>query len=361
MKHDRPETSPPPEPRQHLRSQPEAIHGGDAGADCLDFSTGVSPLPTPFAIVEAARHADISRYPDPTAAPFRRIVARVLGASPDEVVAGAGSVELIWAIAQAFGGPGRRGLILAPAFGEYERALRASGAEVVTSLAEPPDFTWRIDDAHARLRTTPVDIVFICRPSNPCLTTVSAEAIADLATTFPRALFVVDEAYLPMYIEAPGVDRANNIILLRSLTKVFALPGLRIGYAIGHPSVMAAIRSVLPPWNVSAPAQAAGAVAAQSLSTWAPDIAGEIARLRNKTRDGLLPLIGLPLREGGPFLLYRLPHAAATARALHQRGVRIRHCASFGLPDCVRIGARIEAEQAQLLAAWRAVNQESKP
>src|SRR5438132_4193534 len=117
------------EPRAELRALAPAEHGGDAPAGIVDFSTGISPLAAPPSILRAAREADLSRYPHPTALPLRERIAAVLGGAPDEVVAGAGSVELIWALARAFGGPGRRALVLGPTFGEYAQAARASGAE----------------------------------------------------------------------------------------------------------------------------------------------------------------------------------------------------------------------------------------
>jgi len=157
-----------PDPRPELAALPPAIHGGAHPPSVLDFSTGVSPLPTPPAILAAARDADLARYPHPTAAPLRAALAELHGVSPAEVVAGAGSIELIWALARAFAGPGRRGVVLAPAFGEYERALAASGARVDLVRAEPPAFEWRLRDVEAALAGsaagTGKGLVLIFRP-----------------------------------------------------------------------------------------------------------------------------------------------------------------------------------------------------
>src|SRR5262249_53441033 len=116
-----------PEPRPELRDLAPAVHGGDAPPGVLDFSTGVSPLPPPPAV----RAADVPRYPHPTARPLCEAVAAHHGVAPECVVAGAGSVELIWALARAFGGPGRRVAWVAPGFGEYAQAGRASGADTM--------------------------------------------------------------------------------------------------------------------------------------------------------------------------------------------------------------------------------------
>src|SRR4051794_39847314 len=111
-----------PEPRPELLSLPAAIHGGSLDATVLDFSTGISPLPPPPALVDAIRNADLWRYPHPTAGPVREAMGALHDSPPERVVVGAGSVELIWAVARAFGGPGRTGLVVTPAFGEYGQA-----------------------------------------------------------------------------------------------------------------------------------------------------------------------------------------------------------------------------------------------
>ena len=108
-----------PEPRPELMALPAAAHGGSTDPQVLDFSTGVSPLAPPAALLDAIAGADLTRYPHPTALPVRQALAALHDVPPEGIVAGAGSVELIWALARAFGGPGRAGLVVTPAFSEY--------------------------------------------------------------------------------------------------------------------------------------------------------------------------------------------------------------------------------------------------
>ena len=295
---------------------------------------------------------------------MRAAIAALHGVSPAEVVAGAGSIELIWALARAFAGPGRRGVVLAPAFGEYERALAASGARVDLVRAEPPAFEWRLRDVEAALAAgadgpAPA-LLFVCRPSNPCLVSPPRDFVAAIAARHPRTLVVVDEAFLPMFSGGDGdgdgvepIPSAPNVAVLRSLTKVFALPGLRVGTLLAAPAVAAAVQACLPSWNVSAPAQAAGIVAARLLPDEAPRVRAAVAALRRALADGLAALGLQPVGAGGPFLLYQRPDAAALCAALAERGVRLRHGASFGLPEHIRIGVRPAPEQQRLVAIWR--------
>lgn len=332
-----------------------ATHGGSHDPRLIDFSTGVSPLPPPQEIVTAARNADLSRYPHPTARPVRDAIAKLHDVSAEQIVVGAGAVELIWALAHAFAGPNRRGLVVRPTFGEYEQALRASGASVISVEMAAPRFCFPRQDIETVFAGASISVAFICHPSNPCLTAAPVEAITALARRWSGTLFVVDEAYLTVFDGVHGVPLAPNIVVLRSLTKVFALPGLRLGYLLATSPVAAAVQATLPPWNVSSPAQAAGLVAATLLPSHAPSIRAGIAALRAALADRLATVAGLPEQAGGPFLLYRVDDAGTLVAKLRERGVQVRHAASFGLPRHIRIGVRPESDQEMLARAWRAV------
>ena len=336
------------EPRPELRGLSAVPHGGDAPPGVLDFSTGISPLPTPEPILRAALKADLARYPHPTAAPLREALARAHGRAPDEVVAGAGSVELIYALAQAYAGPERMALVVGPAFGEYAQAARVSGAGVITVRAAQAPFA--VEDAQlADAVAAQPSIAFLCRPSNPCLNAIDAAWLEAVAQATPSILWVIDEAYLPMFDGITPIAPSENVVVLRSLTKLFALPGLRLGYLLAPRAVAQVVQSMLPPWNVSQPALAAGVQAVAQLEH-APRMRQEITRLRRRMIDLLRPRLGAPVADGGPFLLYDVGDADAFAAHLLAAGVRVRSCASFGLSRHVRLGVRPEAEQDVLAA-----------
>jgi histidinol-phosphate/aromatic aminotransferase/cobyric acid decarboxylase-like protein len=347
-----------PEPRRELLALRPATHGGAAEPGQLDFSTGISPFAPPPEILEAARDADPTRYPHATALPFRDAVAALHDLDADRVVGGAGSVELIWALARAFAGPGRKGLVVTPAFGEYEQALRASGADVVTVRMTAPAFVLSMAALDIALADHAPAIAFVCRPSNPCLTRAPADELAALARRWPDTLFVVDEAYQPLFEPPFGEDArltpATNVAILRSMTKVFALAGPRLGYLLASSDVARAVQSVLPPWNVSSAAQAAGIVAARLLPTHAGPIRARVATVRASLAEALSPVAGRPAHGGGTFLLYDVGDADALCARLRARGVAVRSCASFSLPAHVRVGVRLEPDHAALARAWRA-------
>jgi histidinol-phosphate/aromatic aminotransferase/cobyric acid decarboxylase-like protein len=333
---------------------PAAVHGGSHDPRLVDFSTGVSPLPPPEEIVAAVRNADLSRYPHPTALPVREALGAWHDLPASQVVVGAGSVELIWALSRAFAGPDRRGLVVGPAFGEYEQSLRASGAAVVSVEMAAPRFGFPSQEIEAALATSATAIAFVCRPSNPCLTTAPAGELTSIARRWPATLFVADEAYLPMFEGVESVPLAPNIAVLRSLTKIFALPGLRLGYLLAAPPIAAAVQAALPPWNVSSPAQAAGVVAVRLMPSHLAPIRAHITALRSSLAERLSSVAGRPAQAGGPFLLYQSEDAPALVRRLREQGVQVRHGASFGIPQYVRLGVRTDADQERLVRAWRA-------
>src|SRR5260370_19838383 len=213
----------PPSARPELANLQAAMHGGDAPPGVVDFSTGVSPLPVPELVLAAARASDLSRYPHPTALPLRLAVARAHGCDPEEVVAGAGSTELIWALAGAFGGPGRTVLAPRPGFAEYAQAARASGARAVEFPGAGPRAGLDLGRAAALAREAEASLIFVPRPSTPWPDVPPAEAIESLCLAAPAALVVVDEAYLPLFDEVPPRRAGGNLAIPRSLTTALAL------------------------------------------------------------------------------------------------------------------------------------------
>jgi histidinol-phosphate/aromatic aminotransferase/cobyric acid decarboxylase-like protein len=356
-----------PRPRPELEALAPAVHGGGAAPGELDASTALSPLAPPDEVVAAARAAALDRYPPVDAAPLRAAYARAaeLTDGPDGVAIGAGSVELIWALARAFAGPDRRVVVAAPAFGEYAQAARASGATVTiawTAREHDAGFTW--DGAPlARALTDGAEaaLVFLARPGSPTLVAPEPAALAALAAAHPRTLFVVDEAYQPVAAELPPLRPSENVAVLRSDTKLLGLAGLRLGALLAAAPVARAVRAALPPWNVSAPAQAAGLVAVEALARELAPRRARLAALAAAQRALVADDRLAPRAAALTFTVYRISGAPAVVAAAAARGVRLRDCTSFGLPGCVRVGLVDAPDQPRLAAALRAALDEVRP
>jgi histidinol-phosphate/aromatic aminotransferase/cobyric acid decarboxylase-like protein len=222
-------------------------------------------------------------------------------------------------------------------FGEYAHAAHVVGARVV-DLAQA---------AEARL-------VFVCNPNNPDGRYASIETLRALAEQ-TAGLLVIDEAYASFVDErwdsAPLLE-LGNVVVLRSMTKDHALPGLRLGYALAERSLAQSIEAVRPPWSVNAGALRAGLAAlepaAQEHLQRARDVVFAARRLLS---EGFARLGYAVVPSEANFVLVQVGDGRSFRKELLPRGIVVRDCASFGLPGYVRIACKQPDECARLLAA----------
>jgi len=314
----------------------------------LDFAVNVWPTaPTPaLRTALAGALADSAPYPDER--PAREAVARRHGRPPGEVLLLNGACEAFWLIAHAL--RPRHAVCLHPAFTEPEAALRATGARV-TRVQRPSD-DWRLvpDDVPPE-----ADLVVLGNPNNPTGSLDPADTIAALAA--PHRVLVVDESFLEL-TEHPDESLAGRrdlfgLVVVRSLTKLWGLAGLRAGHLLGPPELVAALEAQRQPWSVNAAALAALEHCAQDTAT-PPRIARDVASAR---ADLLGRLGGLPHVITWPatanFALLEVPHGAATVERLAAQGIAVRPASTFpGLSgDHLRVAVRRPEEHARLVAA----------
>jgi histidinol-phosphate aminotransferase len=345
-------------PRPELERVPLVVHGGfdsrRAPAELLDFSANINPFGPSPRIWDAIRAVDVARHPDPRAAPLRAFLAEIEGLDVRQVLAGNGSTELIYHLANAYLRPGDRVLIVEPTFGEYAAAAALAGAQVVSmqTYAEQ-QFRLDIDQLLALARRAAPRMIFLCNPNNPTGAFLGRAQVARLLDGCPEALLVLDESFISFVAGAwPARDllEAGNLVVLRSLTKDYALTGLRVGYALASPDVIAALLKVQPPWSVNALAQAAALAALQDQAhmrdTLTALACAKEELVRQLARSGLAPLPSYV-----HFFLLPVRTAAECARRLLDQHILVRDCSSFGLPRFVRIAAQRPEENERLVEA----------
>ena len=194
-----------------------------------------------------SRHLScVANYPEPSALTVERRLADAVGVRPDCVMATSGATEAIYLIAQLF--RASTSCIVAPTFAEYADACRMHGHRV--RLVTAPDQL----PADARL-------CWLCNPNNPTGAVVPKEHLLSIITSRPDTLFVLDASYAPfssqpLIAPAEGV-RCRNLLMLRSITKRFSVPGLRVGYVVGEPTLLHRLRQLQMPWSVNSLAQEA--------------------------------------------------------------------------------------------------------
>jgi len=248
--------------------------------------------------------------------------------------------------------------IAGPTFGEYERIARLMGARPMTCRARESDgFAPPVDELEKVLGRDRPRVAFFCHPNNPTGASIDLEWLGSQVQRHPGTLFVVDEAYIELtrdVVSAAELVEAGwgNVLVLRSMTKAHGLAGVRLGYALGSERVVGWLHDVAPPWHVSEPAQAAGAAAMAE----ANQLAGDVDRLfagKGQLLEGLKEA-GLPVVEAPvPFCLAKVGDAEPVRAGLAQRGLLVRDCSSFGLPQYIRISPRHEKDNAMLIEAMK--------
>jgi histidinol-phosphate aminotransferase len=314
---------------------------GLSPGDVLDFSVNTNPLGPSPGVLRCVLDTDWSRYPGDDEAPLRRALAHHTGLDANQVVLGNGSAELIWLLALAVLQAGDEVAVLGPTFGEYGRAAHVLGADLVEVAS--------VDEVPA------ARVVFVCNPNNPTGAYRGQDELERLLRADAHRVIVLDEAYLAFvdgrWPSERLLARYSNVVLLRSLTKEHALPGLRLGYLLAAPQVAGAIEAVRPPWSVNAGALRAGLAAlepeAQAHLARAVDCV-RVSRQRLTTGFERLGYRVWPSRAN--FVLVEVGDGAAFRRGLLSRGFVVRDCASFGLPRCIRVACRLPDECDRLLA-----------
>jgi histidinol-phosphate aminotransferase len=302
--------------------------------------------PSPDAIAAyRALAGEIYRYPDGGAADLRLALGRHHNLHPDRIVCGAGSDELIGLLLRAYAGPGDEVLYSEHGFLMYPIGAMAVGA--VPVAVPEQNLTADVDEFLARI-TERTRIVFVANPNNPTGTYLPANEIARLhAGLPPHIVLAIDAAYAEFVnrndYEAGVtlVNRAENVVMLRTFSKIYALAGLRLGWAYCPPAIADVLHRIRGPFNVSAPALAAGVAAVEDTESLA------LARAHNERWQPWLferlAGLGLPLTPSvGNFVLPRFPdrprHDAESAFAfLQSRGILTRKVAAYGLPQHLRI------------------------
>lgn len=333
-----------------------AVHGG-APLGLLDFSANPNPLGVPAAVGAAIAAAAYERYADLDPVAAERHLAVEAGVRAESVMLTAGATEALRLIADACLGPAVRALSVGPTYGEYARLAALHGADLSELRASAPSFRPPVSALAQELHDSRPAVAFLCDPNNPTGKAVGRRAYVHLldALRSPRmrsSLLVIDQSFAPFAAaRLPESDliATRRVLLVRSLTKLLAVPGVRVGYVIGHPLLLARLRAVRDPWAVGAHAIAVAAVASWTLS---PARRRRIAAWRRSLADGLRAHGLRPHRSVTNFVLVEVGAAApAVVQRAARRRIAVRSCASFGLPEFVRLAVRPPHEQARLLAA----------
>lgn len=323
----------------------------------VKLASNENPLgPSPKA-VEAAKKAleNANRYPDGGTHVLRQELASRTGVPPEEIFVGLGSSEIIDLASRVLLRAGLQGITSEGSYAPFSVAIRASGAELV--LVPQRHFAFDLD-AIAKVITPQTGVIYLANPNNPTGTAFSAAELEDFLGGVPDGVLVVlDEAYIHY---APSLNRRRseeiyrlrkNLLILRTFSKVYGLAGIRIGFAIGRPELVAAMNKLKTPFNTSGIAQAAALAALDDQEHVERCIATNTLE-RTRLSGGLSALGLRPVSSSTNFVFMEVgPDAKEICDELLHAGVIVRPLGWMGFPEAIRISIGTAEENEKCLVA----------
>lgn len=338
-------------------------HGGDCYRNRIDydFSINVNPLGMPQASIEAACQGIrlSGRYPDEKGEALCKALAKKEGVAKENILLGNGAAELIYALCHSL--RPQKALAPAPCFMEYESAILAAGGKMTYyPLAEEKDFD--LEEGFLSAITEETEIVFLCNPGNPTGRLIEQQLLWKIALKCEKMgiWLCVDECFLPFMraekeLSMIGKQQLSHLVVLRAFTKVYGMPGLRLGYAcLSSKMLLDKMKASMQPWNTSVPAQMAGIAALQEDESYLEKtrklIDEEKKYLLNELSKGLAEKV---IPSEANFILFK--GRADLQKLLLKEKVLIRDCSNFEnlAEGYFRIGIRTHEENVELIRRWK--------
>ncbi|MFC1947221.1 pyridoxal phosphate-dependent aminotransferase [Chloroflexota bacterium] len=355
----------PLQPRKAVSNLETGIHGGYDKAELetlgiepdeiIDFSVSTNPAGIPPGILRQVSVKDLSRYPDSRSTLLRREIARINGVSENDVLVCSGSTEIIRLSAIAYLEEKDRVLLVEPTYGEYRLSCEIAGADIRTFLTMAKDnFRPDIDGLIKQIKSETPKVIFLCNPNNPAGYYLKRDEFEEILSAASGSLIILDEAYISFVDHSwlsTGYIDGNNLLIVRSMTKDYALAGLRLGYAVAGEEIISVLSRICPPWNVNAIAQRAGVTALQG-KEYLEKSRKLVFREKKYLVKSLEKLGFLCIPSDANFFLFKVGNADGfRKRLLGSKRILVRDCTSFGLPEYIRIASRTHNQNRKLITA----------
>ena len=348
---------------QPFEASIEAFHGGVDLAEltrwgiapetAIDFSSNILPDGPSVHVMDAVRNTPFDRYPDRECRLLRNAIAGLHSIDEETILVGNGCSELIHWIAAALIRPQDNVLIVGPTFAEYARATQLANGEVsFCDATTERDFAFPMDEVELLLSRSEFTVVWICNPNNPTGKSVSRDRLTHWLRNFPTTVFVIDEAYIEFteLFESLIHSRFDNLIVLRSMTKAYAIAGLRLGYGVMCKDLLRLICGRRTPWSVNSMAQSAGLAAINDRNYYL----NAMVRLRDTKRLMVSELVSRgfrPIASETCYFLLPMKDAGSVRLGLLRDGLVVRDCQSFGVPNYLRIAVHRPENNSRLVEA----------
>ncbi len=305
-------------------------------------------------ILESMRSLEWTRYPVYDPPELRERLAGRLGVDPDRILLGNGSNQILFLLGTALLSPGDRVVIAPPTFSLFETSARIAHGSVVP-VDQNPDFS--VDGPKVLAAAESARLTFLCSPDNPTGHTVPLEFLEQVCGR-TSGMVAWDEAYGEFLGQTavPLIDRHPNLVILKTFSKAFGLAGLRLGYLIGHPSVVAELKKVNIPFNVNLMSNLT-ALKLLDRPEWISEQVARIVFERNRLSEALRLVPGItPFPSAANFILMRTPDGNAVFSGLKAEGILVRPTEAHPLlKNCLRVTVGKPDENEAFLAALHRV------
>lgn len=337
----------------------EQIHGGDIyrNRDVIDFSVNTNPLGPPEEVRKALRDQmnQIAHYPDMECERLRDAIGRYEQVNPSNILCGNGAAELFYAI--SFAVRPKNALLLAPTFSEYEKALRAAGADVQYAVLKREE-EFQVQESILEKITSQIDILFFCNPNNPTGLVTEPELLKKILFRCEeqQVVLVLDECFLEFLEDSEKYDmkkflgQCKYLLIVKAFTKIFSMPGLRLGYCMsGNQELLSKSRAAMQAWNVSVLAQLSGVAALEQPEEYLAKTRYFIGNERKFMKSELRKL-GYRVYDSMANYLFFEGKAGLYKKAI-EAGFLIRDCSNYvGLEEgAYRIAIRTHDENERMI------------
>jgi histidinol-phosphate aminotransferase len=345
-------------PQSHGKSGSELLHPRlhSHSPPLVELASNENPIGPSQRALEVIKKIQgrVARYPDPSGNALRSLIARQHGVASEQIVLGNGSSEILELVARGYLSSGTSAVYSQYAFFVYPMVIKAAGGRGIEVRAQAFG-----NDPSALLGAIEADtrILFIANPNNPTGTLLETAELLDLIQRIPtHVLIVLDEAYyeyLLVTTAPPSVkwlDQFPNLLITRTFSKAYGLAGLRLGFAIAHPSVSNVLNRIRLPFNVNAVAQLAAMAALGDTAHLTHTILANQVGIRQLTQ-GLIQYGVDFIPSHGNFIAFRAGDAKLVHQGLLYRGILVRELDNYGMPEYLRVTVGTKEENQKFLLA----------
>ncbi|MBE6054820.1 MAG: threonine-phosphate decarboxylase [Clostridium sartagoforme] len=353
----------------------KVVHGGNLDElsrnfklnkeDLIDFSANINPLGLNNKVKEVIINAleEVERYPDITYFNLKSSISAFEGIEIDKLTLGNGAAEVIFNLLRAI--KPKKVLLPAPTFGEYEEAALSVCSEIQYYYLKE-ERNWRIDEEINNYISDDIDMVFICNPNNPTGTITKKETIVKIVekAKITNTIVVIDESFLDFLREIENysaiklLEKYNNVFIIKSMTKLFAMPGIRIGYGIcNNKAILSKIEEVSVPWNINILAEKA-AIFSLGEKEYINKTREYIEKEKDYLYEELAKFEDIKVFEPSVnFLMFKLNKEMDLKFELMKENIIIRSCGNYeGLDNnYYRIAVRRREENEKLIKTLKKV------